>query len=413
MKKQHLYIFSRITRASFYGIGTYLDQLICSLENEKNLELTLVELYSNSGEVDIIRDKYRRISIPTGLHEQNDKNKKSYYRNVSYLLNEFIDKNQENIFHLNYMQDKSLASSLRQLYVSKIVLTCHYTDWSFEILGNTSHLREIIRKKGITDRSIIWKIEEDKKIINNCDKVICIAQHSFDSFTRIIGLNPEKFKIIPNSLKDNRKILSGQEKKEYKRNLYLDEGSIIILFAGRLDEIKGISCLINAFEKLLQTHTNVHLFIAGSGSFDQWIPDTLKFCTKVSFVGKLDKESLYEFYAVADIGVVPSIHEEFGFVAIEMMMHSLPVIVGDTSGLSEIVDDHVTGLKVTVVENEHRKRSLDIDMLSDKIRLLIENPGLSRMFGENGRKKFLEKYELKLFRENMLNFYSELFQKVN
>lgn len=53
------------------------------------------------------------------------------------------------------------------------------------------------------------------------------------------------------------------------------------------------------------------------------------------FTGYVNQRTLSDLYSVADIGVVPSLHEEFGYVAIEMMMHRLPVIVNATTGLAE------------------------------------------------------------------------------
>ena len=59
---------------------------------------------------------------------------------------------------------------------------------------------------------------------------------------------------------------------------------------------------------------------------NQWLKEATDCWTKIAFTGRLDKKQLYEFYSMADMGVVCSLHEEFGFVAIAMMMHALPVI---------------------------------------------------------------------------------------
>ena len=50
----------------------------------------------------------------------------------------------------------------------------------------------------------------------------------------------------------------------------------------------------------------------------------------------ISREQLFELYLAADIGVIPSLFEPFGYVAVEMMMCGLPVIVTATSGLDEI-----------------------------------------------------------------------------
>lgn len=111
--------------------------------------------------------------------------------------------------------------------------------------------------------------------------------------------------------------------------------------------------------------------------------------------------------SITDIGVVCSLHEEFGLVAIEMMMHELPVVVTQTGGLDEIVEDRVSGLKVPV-QTINEKRQVDVKQLEEKMHFLLDNPACARELGENGRKRFLDKFELSVFKEKMLNLYNTI-----
>jgi glycosyltransferase involved in cell wall biosynthesis len=122
----------------------------------------------------------------------------------------------------------------------------------------------------------------------------------------------------------------------------------------------------------------------------------------------LNKDSLHELYSVADIGVVPSLHEPFGLVAVEMMMHGLPLIATATSGLNEVVDD-TCGLKIPIIENQE---SVEIDsgLLAEKIKYLFQNPEDRQRMGQNARKRYEEKYSMEMFRKNMLNFYHSLYE---
>lgn len=89
------------------------------------------------------------------------------------------------------------------------------------------------------------------------------------------------------------------------------------------------------------------------------------------------------------------------------MMHQLPIIVTDTGGLSEIVEDKISGLKVPV-KNDSKQRIVDIEILSTKILQLIEQPDYAKLIGENARRIFLEKYELVVFRKKILNLYRKI-----
>lgn len=149
------------------------------------------------------------------------------------------------------------------------------------------------------------------------------------------------------------------------------------------------------------------MFIAGEGEFPALLSKSRFACTKITFLGFLQKAELYNFYHIADIGIACSIHEEFGLVALEMMMHQLPVIETNTGGLAEIIDDTMNGLKVPVAYRKG-KRTVDVNQLAKKIAFLIDNPAECRRLGENARKKFLSNYELSVFYSRMIQIYNAL-----
>lgn len=78
------------------------------------------------------------------------------------------------------------------------------------------------------------------------------------------------------------------------------------------------------------------MIIAGNGDFNRYLVVSAPYWGRITFTGFLTEEQLGEMYAIADIGVVPSLHEELGYVPIEMMMHRLPVICSNATGLLEV-----------------------------------------------------------------------------
>ncbi|MDR0602926.1 MAG: glycosyltransferase [Bacteroidales bacterium] len=208
----------------------------------------------------------------------------------------------------------------------------------------------------------------------------------------------------------------GRRKNRDNENPYIGQGYIqdlieenakVIVFAGRLDEVKGLGGLINAFKRILATHADARLFILGDGDFNVRLKEASGIWAKITFTGRVDKKTLYEFYGLADMGVVCSLHEEFGFVAIEMMMHELPLIVTETGGLDEIAEDGISGLKVPIL-TVNDKRQVDVKCLTEKMAFLLDNPVYAKELGENGRKRFLGKYDLPLFKEKMMNLYNSV-----
>lgn len=412
MKNIKVYIFNSTCRAANYGIGTYINQLTSCLK-KTNISFEVIHLNATGKEVTITEEKgYRQITIPIANYK-NKKESEYYYRNVTYLLDEYIiqNKDTECIFHLNFMSNSQFISCLKKKYKCKIVLVCHYTNWSFSLLGDEKQLLSIVnnetKKRNTAERQYYNELKEDIKMIKQCDKFVCVAEHTLNSFLKVSNIESMKCQIINNALKDEYRELNPAQKQTLRSKWQISDNIKVILFVGRLEEIKGIGPLIKAFKKLLKTNPNTHLILAGDGNYSQWLAEAAECCTKVTFTGRLCKKAIKELYQIADIGVMPSIHEEFGLVAIEMMMHKIPIITGNTGGLSEIIENDINGLKVQIKISKG-KRTISPQLLSANIKLLVENEQLASEIGNNGRKSFLEKYEISLFKDKMTTLYNNL-----
>jgi len=282
-------------------------------------------------------------------------------------------------------------------------MVSHYNDWSFSLLGDYSKLGKIINGsakggKSITENVILKSFKEDIKMINSLDCFICVARHTMNVYAKYGNIRAKETAIIHNAIEDTYITLSKDEKLQLRKKYLIEDSVKIILFAGRLDDVKGLRYIIQAFKNVLTTHPNTRLFIAGDGDFNQWMKESADCWSKIIFTGRLEKKQLFEFYSIADMGVVCSLHEEFGLVAIEMMMHELAIIVTQTGGLDEIIENGISGLKVPVITKEE-KRQVDVNNLSDKMMLLLDNSAMSKELGKNGRKRFLDKFELSVFKE--------------
>lgn len=412
MTKKKVYIFNSNSRAAVYGIGTYITQLTDCLK-EAEIEFGLIYIHAEGEEVTATKQEgYQLISIPS-TSSSNPRSREYYARNIAYLLKEFIpvEKGVEYIFHLNFMSNPALVSNLKKTFKCKVILVAHYSNWSFTLLGDNLKFQRILakrpKKRDYNEQSIVKDVKENAKMIAQCDKFVCIARHSMESFTSICRIDAKKTVLINNALKDCYIPVEEEQKRILRHKYYIQEGVPLLIFAGRLDEVKGIAFLIQAFRKVLETYTNARLLIAGDGSFNRWLKEAKDIWSQIIFTGRIEKEVLYELYHIADIGIVSSLHEEFGFVAIEMMMNQLPVIVSDTGGLSEIVEDGISGLKVPVM-NDSKQQVIDVEALSAKMMQLIEQPDYAKILAENARSRFLEKYDLTVFREKMLNLYREV-----
>jgi len=411
---QRIIVINNNDKALPYGMGTYMANLIECLSLSK-FAFDIVCINVAVYELKVVeKDGYREILIPA-FDGSADKKAPAYCKMLPFILKElYADDDEEIIIHFNHFIVDYLSNSLKSFFHCKILFTVHYTEWAIELGGDAQKLIRIVNKvkKGIElapdETKAMDAIAINRDIFQQTDFIILLAKHTVKTYSQISLLQNAHYLIVNNGLKDEYKYLSTTQKQIIRRRYHIKKDETILFFAGWLGELKGIYELIEAFQIVLRTKPDAHLFIAGSfGNFPELLKKARPACTKITFLGMLDKAEIHDFYRIADIGIVCSIYEEFGLVAVEMMMHQLPVVVTDTGGLAEIVDDELNGLKVPIVYKKG-KRTVHIHKLAQKITFLIDHPDERKRLGENARKKFLSDYELSVFSSNMIQVYNTL-----
>jgi glycosyltransferase involved in cell wall biosynthesis len=198
------------------------------------------------------------------------------------------------------------------------------------------------------------------------------------------------------------------DRKSIYRKYNLPMEVPVIIFAGRLDQVKGLAYFIQASKIVLDQIPNCQIIIAGSGDYHIFMKERGNKWMNIHFSGLLEKKELYELYSIADFGVMPSFHEQCSYVAIEMMMYGLPIIGSTSTGLSEMIDEGVTGLHVPVEEFED-KVEIDVILLAEKILYLLENESVRKQMSINARRRYETMYTSEIFSQNMLKFYQSLY----
>lgn len=403
--KHNIYIVSNETRSSRYGVGTYVCQLLEALENTEWI-VTVIVLGSRKTTTCIVDEieNIRYIYIGEILNIKNNINGQLhwnlYTQNALVILKLIIPQTNNPVFMLNHLHFADLANALKQYYIgAKIVSTVHYMDWSFSLWGNRDKLKEILANPNDVGNKLLCEgFEEGKRFLHACDKVMAIAKHSYDVLLEECKVPANKLALVPHGIKDKK---INQTRNKLREKYGFKENETLIIFAGRLDHIKGVDLLADAFYHLCLKYDHIRLLIAGEGSYNLIQEKILYHSTRVSLLGFTNKKELYELFSISDIGVVPSLYEDFGYVAIEMMMNKLPLIVGNKSGLAEIVEDGVTGIIVSF-EQEVKHTRKNTVALQNCIEKLIQSPNLSKHMGIQGRKRFLSYYNLTHFKKRFL-----------
>jgi len=148
--------------------------------------------------------------------------------------------------------------------------------------------------------------------------------------------------------------VSADDRAQLRRELRIEESQKIILYLGRLEEIKGLPYLLEAFALLKRKDTV--LVFAGTGSeleLLQKLARELGVEQLVRFTGYIPPEKTQTYYATAWVYVLPSVtlpqgRELWGLVVNEAFNQGLPVIASEAVGAAAggMVQDGKTGLVV-------------------------------------------------------------------
>lgn len=408
-----IFLFEVESRSMNYGIGTYLNQLTDILQPTE-WQVVRIRLFSERTDSFLLHKDEKAVYLDLANFKSRggERTQKRYYQNVFYWLFPYFQCAKECIFHLNSMQDEVLAGLLKEYFSkSPIVLTVHYTDWSFKLLGNRERLYNLLeRPEDELQKKIVESFYAEKRLMENVDHVVAIAQHSYNDILNLYQIPVKKVSLIPHGLADKYRPMTDIERAELRRKYGFSPNDQILMFAGRIDMVKGSHFLCEAFIPLSEKYPNLRLIITGDGNLEYLLTLQKPVWNKITCTGYVDKETLYELYAISDIGVLPSLHEEFGLVALEMMMMKLPLIINYTTGLNELIEHDELELHVYIEKGNREEAVISIQKAINK---LLDNPKLYDKYACKNRVAYKQKYTQEIFSDNMLSFYKNVLINTN
>jgi len=193
----------------------------------------------------------------------------------------------------------------------------------------------------------VAKVALDKlvsgRIIQNASKIIALSQVEADQY-ECAGVPMQKITIVPNGI-DLTEYSDLPYKGSFKKKFGLNNNEKIVLYLGRIHEIKGIDILVRAFEKILHELGDVRLVIVGPD--DGYLCElealirTLGIQNNVLIVGPLYGKNKIAAYVDADVYVLPSRYEIFGITVLESVACGTPIIITDACGLADYFSDKV------------------------------------------------------------------------
>lgn len=159
-----------------------------------------------------------------------------------------------------------------------------------------------------------------------------------------------------------RQVALAQAETVALRSRYaIPDGRAVILYVGRLDKVKNLPRLLDAFRLVIDEGLDLQLLMVGDGLLDAELRQqatTLSLEERVTFAGKQQGSDLYAHYGLGDALVLPSTYEPFGATVAEALALGMPVAVSEVAGSCTLIRSEEEGYRLNPLDKEDIARAL-------------------------------------------------------
>ena len=238
-------------------------------------------------------------------------------------------------------------------------------------------------------------LKMQKKVAPKLQKIICPSAQSKEDVIGEFLVERDSIDVVLNGIDVNSFRFRGDKRPHTNR---------IVTTASADIPLKGLKYLIRSLPEIIKKFPDTNLQVIGrspQGGGIRKLISKLNLVDKVSFHSELSESEVVEIYSCAEIAVIPSLYEGFGFGAGEAMSCGVPLISTTSGGLKEVIGDAAIIIKSGSSE-EIEKAVIE----------LFSNPNKQELYSHLGRKRMEDKFDwlvsanqyLEIFKDTKENF---------
>jgi D-inositol-3-phosphate glycosyltransferase len=235
------------------------------------------------------------------------------------------------------------------------------------------------------------RIAVEQAVVRDADRLIASSVSEAEDLVRLYGADRHRLAVVPPGV--DLETFMPRPAEGLRRRLRL-QGARVIVFAGRLERLKGAEIVLRAAAILAGQGVaggRLAVVVAGEDSQNgrlesgalggerarlEALARDLGIADRVRFLGALEQRTLAALLAMGDVCVVPSYSESFGLVALEAQACGTPVVAARVGGLATFVKDGLTGFTLA---------SHDPSQYAERIGRLLQDEELRRCFSRRSR----------------------------
>lgn len=211
------------------------------------------------------------------------------------------------------------------------------------------------------------------------------------------GLQDERLVFAPHAVDNDRfAITRDKEVADLKQQLNINADSLLILFAGKLEDKKDPVLLLRSFINL--GTNNVHLLFVGNGVLSSQLKQQANTHPNIHFMDFQNQTYMPVIYQACDIFCLPSRGpgETWGLAINEVMACGKPVLVSDKAGCA------VDLVKININGYIHKAASVT-DITENLASLVNSGKTVLSQMGKNS-KRIIEQWSFTIQVNNIINY---------
>ena len=200
---------------------------------------------------------------------------------------------------------------------------------------------------------------------------ICLTEFNKERLLTLKQIKPERVFIKPNfTYNSDPKIIAGAKVSDADRKNQF-------VYVGRLDQLKGIEILFNAWKLLERNKIDYQLIVCGTGPMEDWCREFIEDndLKTIEMMGLVPNEKARDIIAASMALILPTQwYEGFPMTLAEAYSVGTPMIVSDLGNAGSQVEDGVTGFKFqhyspeALAEAVEKMNTSDMNMMEENVR---------------------------------------------
>jgi len=312
------------------GMSVYVVELSRVL-GERGLS---VDMYTQGGHGQIVHlaHNVRLIHLSIGSRRPIPKHALHQHLTLFYRQLEAFRRSEKlryDLIHSHYWLSGCLGERARRDWHAPHVVTFHT-------------LGAVKNRVGAAPREPAERIAAEQRLARASSAVIVGAERERQHLTSCYHADPERVLVVPCGV--NLERFQPLDRDAARRRLGIGAEEKVILYVGRLDPLKGVAQLIEAFASLREIPRRT-LLIAGGGADDPAAlrlrarAERLQVHDRVVFAGRVPHSILPLYYSAADVAAIPSRYESFGLVALEALACGTPLAATPVGAMERLIPD--------------------------------------------------------------------------